>query len=159
MEMKYTILESTRFESNYSGAEVIYDKMLNDYYVLHNLDVCNEIEINGMSYRAVYETGEYYSDMSCPSPALSLADSDVGTHELLKKLNGLYASDIENMDSESVAEFTELCSHLDTAYAVGWAYHFLNDNKPRISDYVDLENDKKIIKKYLEEEKMRDEQI
>lgn len=110
-------------------------------YILHNIDVYNEIIVDDVKLRAVYRLGESYkhNDSNCPTPELEL--SERGTNEILILINNLYESDFE--DNELIADklykINALCPVIDNTEKLFKIYELLNDNKPTISEILDPE--------------------
>lgn len=128
---------------------------LHGKYVLHHIDVYNEIIIGDVVLQAVYQSGisYQYNDFSCPNPELELSEAG-GTDKTLIKINELYESDFddEELISEKLEGINELCPIIDNVEKLFQLYVALNDNKPDLSDFLDPEKYTDNYEDYVEDE-------
>lgn len=125
-------IKATKFDINIHGHRKVFDKLLQEDYMLHNVDIYNNIEINEKKYSAVYQTGCSYkrNDCNCPSPKLELS-LDGGTDLLLFDIS----NDID--DDEIIDEFPDM-----TKQEINKIRDFLKENLKNAKEYMpDFSND------------------
>jgi|GEM_PF-4818852 len=93
-------ITTTDFDHNYHSSQKHSSNFVSEY-VLHNLDVYNEV----MGMSAVYQAGQSYihGDYSTPSAKLELSE-DGGADGRLIKINNLYEADF---DDETCSEYLQ----------------------------------------------------
>ena len=147
-------ISTTSFDYNYHNAQKA-GSSTHGRYVLHNIDVYNVINVNGIELQAVYQCGVSYNynDYDCPNPNLALSE-DGGTSKVLTKINRLYESDFEDKELiiETLEEVKELCSVIDSVEKLKGVYDALNDNKPTLSDFLDPAEYTNNFDDYIEDE-------
>ncbi|QIR16665.1 hypothetical protein [Shewanella aestuarii] len=128
------ILHSTEVHGNHNHRD----------YVRHNIDIFNVIKIHGKDYNAVYQSGLSYfnNDVSLPSAEIELSEAG-GTDPFLESLNGLYACDIDEMESmpaeqqaEIISEWQEVCPNIESIACIRAAYDELMDNNGMAQSYA-----------------------
>lgn len=147
-------ITTTQFDHNYNNSQKAGNAFCG-FYVFHNIDVFNVINIDGIELHAVYQCGMSYdyNDYNCPSPNLALS-KDGGTSEVLAKIDRLYESDFEDEESilETLEEVKDLCHVIDSIKKLKAVYDALNDNKPTLSDFLDPDEYTDDFDDYIEDE-------
>ena len=146
-------ISTTSFDCNYHGSQRAGKSPHG--YVIHNIDVYNVINVNGIELQAVYQCGRSYNynDYNCPSPHLALSEEG-GTSKVLIKIDRLYESDFEDKELifETLEEVKELCYVIDSIEKLKAVYDALNDNKPTLSDFLDPAEYTNDFDDYIEDE-------
>ena len=130
---------TTSYDSIYYSSTIAGNASFG-FYALRNIDVFNEIIIDGTAFQAVYQTAVslYNDDIDCPHDDLALSDSG-STHKLLIKINELYESDFKDFEyiETFLADVKEIYSAIDTVEKLRQVYHALNDNLPELVCFED----------------------
>jgi hypothetical protein len=132
-------LSTTAFEFNNHGSKEIYSSIVGDY-TFHSIEAWNNIIINGNEYQVMYQTGHEYicNQYSCPSNDMIVYDE--GSSHLCNILNEMYESDLEDKErsTELLEEIQVIEPAIDDLNKLHDLYIFFNDNKPQISDFIEL---------------------
>ena len=133
-------ISSTSFEFNYYSSQKA-GNWTHGEYILHNVDVWNEIVIEGERFTAMYQTGMSYdyNDYNCPCPKLEISE-DGGSHPLIVLIDNLWECDFEeNGDTikEALEAAQQHCKSINTVDDLHELYDFLrSDQLGNASDYV-----------------------
>lgn len=134
-------IQQTQFDSNYHG-NTEKGCSTYEYYTFHEVDVFNEIIIDGEVLQAVYQTGmsNLHNDYSCPDPDLEMSEEGGASH-ILYLVSNMYESDFDNQEivEDILLEVRELSKVIKTKEDIYQLWDFLRNNKPCIEDYI--END------------------
>jgi len=132
-------IETTRYEDIYYSSTIAGNQSFG-FYALRNLDVFNDIIINGTAFKAAYQTAEFFynDDLDCPHEDLDLSETG-GTHELLIKINSLYDLELDDFEymQTFLADVKEIYSAIDTIEKLRQVYDALNDNLPELCCFED----------------------
>lgn len=138
-------ITTTAFDSNYHGAQAAGSRTYAcGLYVLHNIDVYNEIVVGETRLRAVYQTAQYYmhQDYNCPDYDLALS-SDGDSSWALVRINQLSDSDFEENGEafDILEEISEIIPEIVTINDLRALYDALNDNLPLLSSHLTSEQE------------------
>lgn len=140
-------ITTTQFAHNYHDSTISGSNTYAcGFYTLHQIDVYNEIEINGEKFQAVYQCGNdfLHGDYNCPDPRLSLSDyaGGSGTSRLIFKIWAAGENEIESLEGddlqefcESLSDYTEYTSY--TAAELMQIYRAIVDNGFLATEYMD----------------------
>jgi hypothetical protein len=110
-------------------------------YVYHSVEAFNYIKIDNKEFVAIYQNGNCDLYLDCPSNTLELSE-EASTDELLILINELDESDFEKHKEfvlETLEKAKNLCDSIDSVEKLYEVFVALRDNRPKLSDFLDLE--------------------